>query len=148
MRGRWQTAERRLGRGTAICLLLLALAAFHPGLSFGREGGRVFFPQGQSTSNLAFRPHMLGVAGEGSFVVKRAKWRSWNRRTARGKGIGIHGYAYETPFRGPVRILLYRPRTICGKHVFSKAIFTFLKGKPDGIPRHWHWDLGQFPCGV
>jgi hypothetical protein len=138
-----------LSRASAICLLLLlTVAAFYPGLSSGGAHGRVFFPQGQSTSNAAFRPGTLGVAGEGSFVVKYSKWRSWNQRAARGTGIGVQGYYNGPHFRGPVRIVLYRPRIICGKWFFSKAIFTFLRGKPDGIPRRWHWDLGQFPCGV
>jgi hypothetical protein len=109
---------------------------------------RVYFAQSQSPSSLSYRPRTLGVAGEGSFAVKRAQYRWWTRHSARGHGRGVQGFVGGPYWHGPVRFKLFRPRRKCGHRVWTRGVFNFPHSKPRDVPRHWHWKLAGFPCGV
>lgn len=95
----------------------------------------VFFAQSQAPENRAYRPHVLYVAGEGSFYIKRVSWRRWGRRTARGSGIGgvddcRPGCANGTFHYKPVRLTLWRPRRRCGARVWTRMTIAWTHGAP------------------
>lgn len=119
-------------------------------------GPRTYFPQGQDPHSPVYRPHVLQVAGEGSFVVEKAHWRHWGSRTARGRGIGaqddcVPDCADGSFHRAPAKILLWRPRVRCGNRIWTRMTLTWVHGPPKGVPgespRHRVvWQLGLFPC--
>lgn len=117
---------------------------------------RTYFPQGQSPSDPVFRPRVLAVAGEGSFVVQKMHWRSWGARTAHGRGIGaqddcVPSCAEGTFHRAPAKVRLWRPRVRCGNRIWTRMTLTWLRGPPRGVPgesgsRKVVWSLGLLPC--
>jgi hypothetical protein len=117
---------------------------------------RTYFPQGQSPSDPVFRPRVLAVAGEGSFVVQKMRWRSWEARTAHGRGIGaqddcVPSCAEGTFHRAPAKVRLWRPRVRCGNRIWTRMTLTWLHGPPRGGPgesgrRRVVWSLGLLPC--
>ncbi len=109
---------------------------------------RTYFANGQSPSFPVYRSRVLGVAGDGSFYVKRMRWWAWGSRSARGRGTGIQGVVDQAKFSGPVTVRLSRPRRRCGRRFFTRGLFVFTAGKPAGIPRRWRWTLAGFPCGA
>ncbi len=139
-------------------LLALALAAsslLALGPVMAASGGRTYYPQGQSPSDPVYRPRLLAVAGEGSFVVEKMRWSSWGRRSARGRGVGaqddcVPDCATGTFHRAPARVRLWRPRSRCGNRIWKRMTLTWTDGAPaiDGNrgPRRVVWELGQFPC--
>lgn len=118
------------------------------GVGAAPASARTYFANGQSPSFPVYRPRVLGVAGEGSFYVKRMRWSAWGSRSARGRGTGIQGVADQAKFAGPVTVRLSRPRRRCGRRFFTRGLFVFTAGKPAGIPRRWRWTLAVFPCGT
>jgi len=136
-------------------IALVALALLVPGSAIAASAGRTYFPQGQSPSDPAYRPRLLAVAGEGSFVVERMRWSSWGRRAARGQGIGAQDdcqpdCATGTFHRASALVRLWRPRSRCGNRIWTRMTLTWTEGAPmiDGQhePRRVVWELGQFPC--
>lgn len=138
-----------------VVIALAALVLFAPGSVLAASAGRTYFPQGQSPSDPVYRPRLLGVAGEGSFVVEKMRWSSWGRRSARGRGIGaqddcLPDCATGTFHRAPARVRLWRPRSRCGNRIWTRMTLTWTEGAPtvDGRrgSRRVVWELGQFPC--
>jgi hypothetical protein len=145
--------RKNAGLVVAIVFAILALSA--SGTALATSPGRTYFPQGQSPSDPVYRPRLLAVAGEGSFVVERMRWSSWRRGSARGRGIGAQDdcspdCATGTFHRAPVRVRLARPRSRCGNRIWTRMALTWTEGAPkiDGQrgPRRVVWKLGQFPC--
>jgi hypothetical protein len=92
-------------------------------LSASVQASRAYLPQAQDPASTAYRPRVLKVAGEGSFLVQRMVWSSWSPRIARGRGVGAQDdcepdYATGTFHRARARTRLLR------------AV----------------WGLGEFPC--
>lgn len=147
---------------SASALLAFLLAASCSVLLFpaaaGARGVVTYLPQAQEPESLAFRPHTLEVAGEGSFIVQRMRWSTWASRLARGRGIGAQDdcepdCATGTFHRAPARIRLWRPRQRCGHRIWTRMTLTWAHGPPRGLPGESHkrrvvWVLGQFPCAA
>jgi hypothetical protein len=120
------------------------------------QASTTYFGQGQDPADIAYRPKILLVAGEGSFFVEKMQWSTWTERAARGHGIGAQddcdpGCADGTFHRAPARIRLWRPRRRCGHEVWTRMTLTWSHGPPTGIPgysrsRRQHWTLAVFPC--
>lgn len=125
--------------------ILLAVAAAP---SFAEARGRVYFPDAQSAGDPTYRPSTMLVAGDGSFIVKHARWKRWNGRTAKGHGVGVQGFVGLRHTRAPVQISLSRPRKACGVRVFTRAVFYWKNRKPRSVPRRWKWKLAQFSCRI
>lgn len=123
-----------------------ATAALGANSAADSSDSTVYFPQSQEASNPAYKPTTLYVAGDGSFLVEHAHWRSWSTTTASGAGTGVHGYADRPHYRDPVEIVLSRPRKLCGHEVWTRGVFVFTHGVPPELQRRSTWTLGVFPC--
>lgn len=139
----------------AVPAILIALAmALSP--QVGKAvGDPTYFAQSQNPSVPVIRPRVLQVAGEGSFAVQKMRWAVWNRRVARGRGIGaqddcIPGCSDGTFHRAPAQVRLWRPRSRCGNRVWTRMTLTWVHGAPkiagEQPQRRVVWKLALFPC--
>jgi hypothetical protein len=135
--------------GAVAAVLVLASCAV-------AQASTTYFGQGQDPASRAYKPKMLGIAGEGSFVIEKMHWSFWGHRSARGRGTGAQDdcepdCATGTFHRAPARVRLWRPRRKCGHEVWTRMTLFWLHGPPSGIPgysqkRRVQWGLAQFPC--
>jgi hypothetical protein len=125
------------------------------GAGRGARAARVYFPQAQDPESPAYRPRTLDVAGEGSFIVERMRWRNWGSRSAHGRGIGAQDdcrpdCADGTFHRAPAKVRLWRPRQRCGELLWTRMTFVWTHGPPhvpgEKLRRRVVWPLAQFPC--
>jgi hypothetical protein len=68
-------------------LALLALALL-PALGAGKSGPKTYLGGCASSGKAKFKPHKFVLAcGDGSAIFKKAKWKSWGKHKAKGKGV-------------------------------------------------------------
>jgi len=75
--------------------------------------------------HLKVKPRTLPQGAHGAF--QRLRWSTWNRSTAKARGVFIYDDAYEN-WKVPVRIRLYRPR-LCetGVWLFTRRKLTAVR---------------------
>jgi hypothetical protein len=145
-----------MNRVSKLRVAMVAAAVFMLASVAVAQASTTYFGQSQDPADIAYRPDVLQVAGEGSFYVGKMHWSAWTNRVARGHGIGAQddcdpGCADGTFHRAPARVKLWRPRPRCGHEVWTRMTLTWLHGPPPGIPgesrsRREHWTLAIFPC--
>lgn len=97
---------------------------------------KAFFPS--RCYELAYRPRNVIVAcGDGNFQLRGMRWRSWNRRTVKGRGSALVNdcvpYCAAGRFhRLPVRVTLSRPRRCANveRYVCTRLSWRYLRGIP------------------
>jgi hypothetical protein len=144
-------ASVRAGAVIATLLLIVGIGAD----ADAAQAARTFFAQSQDLHSLAYKPRVLEVAGEGSFIVTDMRWRAWGHSSARGSGIGAKDDCEPDCATGgfhkaPARVTLRRPRRRCGHRVWTKMVLVWTSGPPGDLPypldRREVWRLAQFPC--
>ena len=109
---------------------------------------RMTFPSRCTTPR--YRPRSIIVAcGDGNFQLRRLRWRGWNRRVARGRGVGLVNdcipYCAEGHLhRLPVAVTLSR-RRFCGnvgRYVYTRLSYRYLRPLPGVVTRP-----GRVPFG-
>jgi hypothetical protein len=140
--------SRTIGRlavtvATGLALIVIAMP-LRAGAASG--GQRVFYAQGFSSSQPAYRPHKLIASANGSFFIRHMHWSSWTRSSAKGHGTAWADNCKPDCASGhyrkdPVHVRLLKPRNACGKRYFVSMRLHYTGKKfPSNINRHQHYD--------
>ncbi|WP_395693670.1 hypothetical protein [Nocardioides sp.] len=129
----------------AVVLLPLAMAPSEAVTDGGRAAPRTYWASSGSGSYPVYRPRILYVSGDGTLMVKPARWSSWTATRAVGHGIAWVTRCTPDCASGPIakrpaRIVLYRATDVCGHRFFTGFKLVYRNGQV------YRWDPYYIAC--
>jgi hypothetical protein len=102
-------------------------------------------------NGLQVRPAIISYTGDGTGFLggprardqrSHLRWSAWTRQLARGTGFDqindCNPFCARGHFHGfPIRIELWRPRTLAGTLVFTRMTIWYTASRPPSAPRHY-----------
>jgi hypothetical protein len=135
----------------ATLLALIACAAGVASASSPLPLSPVYLNATAAYNGLQVRPSRIYYTGDGTGFLggrkardqhSRLRWSAWTRRLARGTGFDqlddCNPFCARGHFHGfPIRIELWRPRTLAGTLVFTRMTIWYTARRPQGAPPHY-----------
>jgi hypothetical protein len=113
------------------------------------ETADVYLVPQRQLAQAAKRPKSSDVFKD--FHLAVMTWTSWSATRAEGGGQGSYNLcdpdcAATNYFTGPIRTILTKPASRCGKVVYTKITVTWSDSPPPGIPRSDTIDIFDPAC--
>lgn len=137
-------------------IVLLSLTAMIGGAQASTHAAahRVYSVAAGDMADRQYRPRLMLLTGDGTLTMHRSYWREWNRREARGRGVGylencIPDCGHSTRVRHvPMHLKAYRVRVRCGVRVFTRYRETFVRKPRSDMPRIYVLHIGHPACNA
>jgi hypothetical protein len=146
-------AARRVSAATFGLLVILAVAVLGEAASASASlpVSLTYLDATAAFNGLQVRPATIAYTGDGTGFLggaharrrgSRIHWTKWTTGIALGTGFNQLNDCVPFCARGtfhayPVRIELWRPRTIAGTLVFTRLTIFYRNRRPSGAPRHY-----------
>ena len=102
---------------------------------------KIFVRRGIVSTQFAYRPHAIGLSGDGTFYLYNIHWRHWGKKNATGMGRAytrgcMPACANGRVFTPRAKVRLTRVVKCEGRYIFARLCFSLDGHVPTGYRHH------------